>query len=179
MGSYSPIHDVFRRNNVKAVDYAKLQTEQAFGLLKLAADGMDDAQYNLDGPGTCNAAAKSHVHALAAFDFFVLNKAKGADMLWPQFGPKHGLPANSQEIWGFAGTISGIAINEFAEQIQKATIEYIASLSDADLDRQVDTQFFGMQSLAYLLQLAAMHATGHAGDVAAVKGMQGLKGLPF
>ncbi len=164
---------------MKAIDYVKLQTEQAFGLVKLAADGMDDAQYNLDGPGTSNAAAKSHVHALAAYDFFVINKAKGGDMLWPQFAAKHGLPANSQEIWGFASTIPGTAIKEFASEIQKATIDYISTLSDADLDRQVDTQFFGTQSLAYLLQLASMHATGHAGDIATVKGAQGLKGLPF
>jgi len=164
---------------MKATDYVKLQTEQAFGLLKTAADGMDDAQYNLDAPGTCNAAAKSHVHALTAFDFFVLNKAKGGDMLWPQFAATHGLPPNPTGIWGYTGTISGGAIKEFADQVQSATLGYIATLTDADLDDEVDTQFFGKQSRAYVLQLAAMHATGHAGDVAAVKGMQGLKGLPF
>ncbi len=164
---------------MKATDYVKLQTEQAFGLLKMAADGMDDAQYNLDAPGTCNAAAKSHVHALAGFDFFVLNKAKGDEMLWPKFGSTHGLPANPTEIWGFTGTISGAAINDFANQMEAATINYIATLSDADLDGEVDTQVFGKRSRAFVLQLAAMHAAGHAGDVAAVKGMQGLKGLPF
>ena len=164
---------------MKAIDYVKLQTEQAFGLLKMAADGMDDAQYNLDGPGTCNAAAKSHVHALTAFDFFVMNKAKGGSMLWPAFASQHGLPPNSMEIWGHGGVIAGAAIKEFAEQIQKATLDYIATLKDDDLDRPVDTQFFGTQPLAFLLQLASMHAAGHAGDVAAVKGTQGLKGLPF
>ena len=100
-------------------------------------------------------------------------------MLWPAFAAKHGLPPNPMEIWGHSATISGAAMKEYAEQIQKATLDYIATLNDADLDRQVDTQFFGMQSLAFLLQLAAMHATGHAGDVAAVKGMQGPQGLPF
>jgi hypothetical protein len=168
-----------RRNNVKAVDYVKLQAEQAFGLLKMAADGMDDAQYNLDAPGTCNSAAKSHVHALTSADFFIMNKAKGADMLWPAFATKNGLPPNPQEIWGFTGTIPAAALGEYAGEIQKAVVDYIGTLSDADLDRQVDTQFFGTQSLAFLLQLTSMHATGHAGDVAAVKGMQGLKGLPF
>ena len=164
---------------MKAIDYVKLQTEQAFGLLKMASDGMDDAQYNLDGPGTCNAAAKSHVHALTSFDFFVLNKAKGAEMIWPGFATKNGLPPNPMEIWGHSANISGAAMKDYAEQVEKATLDYIGTISDTDLDRQVDTQFFGMQNVAYLLQLAAMHATGHAGDVAAVKGSQGLKGLPF
>lgn len=164
---------------MKTTDYVKLQTEQAFGLLKMASDGMDDAQYNFDAPGTCNAAAKSHVHALTGFDFFVMDRAKGGEMLWPQFGPLHGLPANPTEIWGFTGSIPGAAVKDFADQVQKATLDYISTLTDADLDRPVDTQFFGTQSVAYVLQLAAMHAAGHAGDVAAVKGMQGLKGLPF
>jgi hypothetical protein len=30
-----------------------------------------------------------------------------------------------------------------------------------------------------VLQLLGMHTAGHAGDMATVKGMQGLKGLPF
>jgi hypothetical protein len=58
-------------------------------------------------------------------------------------------------------------------------VEYISSIGDDDLDREVETQFFGKKDVAYLLQLAAMHAAGHAGDIAAVKGAQGLKGLPF
>lgn len=164
---------------MKATDYVKLQTEQAFGLLKMATDGMDDAQYNLDAPGTSNAAAKSHVHALTAYDFFVLNKGKGGDQIWPQFSSKHGLPANPNDMWNYSGTISGAAVNDFSRDIKAAVMEYIATLSDEDLDREVDTQFFGKQSLAWVLQLASMHAAGHAGDVAAVKGMQGLKGLPF
>ena len=164
---------------MNATDYAKLQTEQAFGLLKMAADGMDDGQYNKDAPGTCNAAAKSHVHALTGFDFFVLNKARGGEMTWPGFAPKHGLPANPTQIWEYADTIPADAIKDYAGQLEKATLAYIATLSDDDLDAELDTEFFGKQSRAYLLQLAAMHAAGHAGDIAAVKGMQGLKGLPF
>ncbi len=48
-----------------------------------------------------------------------------------------------------------------------------------DLDREIETQFFGRKSAAWLLQLAGVHSVGHGGDIAAVKGMQGLKGLPF
>ena len=107
------------------------------------------------------------------------SEANAGQIMSAPFASKNGLPPNPQEIWGHGATISGAAMKDYAEQIQKVTLDYIATLSDADLDRQVDTQFFGMQSLAFLIQLASMHATGHAGDVAAVKGMQGLKGLPF
>ena len=159
--------------------YAKFQLEQAFNLLNGTAVGMTDDQYNHHPGGTCNPAAKNHVHSLTAVDFFVLNKAAGKEMLWPAFAAKHGLPANSQEIWGYTGAIPLAAITEFGTTVQKAALDYVGSLTDADLDRPVDTQFFGTQSLAFLIQLAAMHAVGHTGDIAAVKGFQGLKGLPF
>jgi hypothetical protein len=164
---------------MNGVSYAKMQVTQAFSLLKGTADGMTDEQYNFNPGGTCNPAAKNHVHSLTAVDFFVLNKAQGSKMLWPEFAPKHGLPANSTEIWAFDGIIPLAPIKEFGAEIQKATMEYVDTLTDADLDRTVETGVFGTQTVAFLIQLAAMHAVGHTGDIAAVKGLQGLKGLPF
>ncbi len=164
---------------MNGVSYAKMQLEQNFNLLNMAAAGVDDAQYNYAPQGTCNPISKTHVHALTGVDFFLLNKAKGDNMMWSEFAPKHGLPAAAQEIWGFQGNIPMAAVNEFGQKVQKGALDYVATLSDADLDRVVDTQFFGQQSVAFLIQLVAMHAVGHAGDISSVKGMQGLKGLPF
>ena len=164
---------------MNAVDYAKSQMEQIFGLLNMCAEGIDEAQYNFNPPGTCNSVAKSHVHAASGIDFFLIRMLKGGDMLWPGFGPAHGLPANPQEIWGYDGVIPLAAVKEFSAKAQKVALDYIATLGDADLDREVETQFFGKKSAGWVLQLLGMHTAGHAGDMATVKGMQGLKGLPF
>jgi hypothetical protein len=147
--------------------------------LNSCAAGMDDAQYNYSPGGTCNPAAKSHVHALSSIDFFINGLAKGGDLGWAKIAEQHGLPGNPLQIWQHEGTIPYAAMNEYGQNVQKSALEYVASLSDADLDREVETQFFGKKSVAWLLQLAGYHAVGHAGDIAAVKGMQGLKGLPF
>lgn len=165
---------------MNATSYAKLQIEQTFGLMNTAADGMDDTQYNWAPSGTCNSIAKSHVHALTSIDFFVNIVAKGgAPLLWADHGPKAGLPANPMEIWGFGGNVSFAAMKEYSQAVQKAALQYVESLSDADLDRVIDTRFFGQQSLGFVVQLIGLHSTGHTGDISAVKGMQGLKGLPF
>jgi hypothetical protein len=164
---------------MNATQYATSQLGQVFDLLNLCADGIDDAQYNHDPQGTCNSVAKSHVHALTAIDFFVLQMVKGGPMLWPDFATKIGLPVNAREIFGYAEAIPLAPMKEFAAQVQKAALEYVGGLSESDLDREIDTQFFGKQSAAYVLQLMAAHTAGHAGDMASVKGMQGLKGLPF
>lgn len=164
---------------MNAVTYARSQIESVFNLLNMCVDGMDEAQYNWQPPGTSNAAAKSHVHALTAIDFFVMRGAKGGEMMWPAFAATHGLPLKSPEIWAYEPAIPFAPLKEFGQRIEKAALEYVSTLADEDLDVVIDTQFFGKQSLAFLLQLITMHTAGHAGDIAAVKGIQGIKGLPF
>lgn len=164
---------------MNTAEYAKQQLEMAFGLVNSCAGGMDDAQYNYQPAGTANAPSKSHVHALTSLDFFLTGIAQGKPLAWGEFAANNGLPANPMEIWSFDGQVPLAAMNEYAQQVQKNALEYVGSLSDEEFDREVETNFFGKKSIAFLIHLAGMHAVGHAGDMAAVKGIQGLKGLPF
>lgn len=162
-----------------AVTYARKQLESTFGLFNMCADGMSDEQYNFNPGGTCNTAAKSHVHAMTSIDFFVNGMLRGAGLGWTAVANANGLPANPMEIWGFDGTIPLDAIKQYGAEVQRQALDYVASLKPEDLDRELDTRFFGKQTVAFVLQLAVNHSMGHGGDIAAVKGMQGLKGLPF
>lgn len=69
---------------------------------------------------------------------------------------------------------------EYAKAVYAATDAYIAGLSDADLERKVQTGFVGEQTVAFVMSsILAWHAAQHTGEIAALKGVQGLKGLPF
>ncbi|HEY8172385.1 MAG TPA: DinB family protein [Dehalococcoidia bacterium] len=164
---------------MNGVEYAKKQLAQAFSLVNQCTDGMTDEQFNFKPGGTANPPAKTLVHLAASMEFFVVHMIKGEQMSWPALAEQHGLPANSMQIWGYDGPIPQAPVKEFVQKTQQVVLDYVATLNDADLDREIETQFFGKQTIAFLLQLGAMHAVGHAGDIAAVKGMQGLKGLPF
>ncbi|TAK55503.1 MAG: DinB family protein [Dehalococcoidia bacterium] len=164
---------------MNATAYAKLQMEQAFSLMNGTAQGMSDEQYNFRPEGTCNPIAKNHVHALTAIDFFLNFLAQGKSPLWQPVAAATGLPQNSLEIWKFDGKVPLDAIATYGKQVQQSALDYVATLSDADLDREIDTKFIGTQNVAFLLQLSGMHTVGHTGDMAALKGLQGLKGLPF
>jgi hypothetical protein len=165
---------------MNGVTYAKTQLEGAFGLLGACAGGMDDAQYNWKPAGTANVAAKSHVHALTSSDFFINGIARsGADLVWASFAPANGLPANPMQIWTYEQPIPFAPMQDYAKQVQQSVLDYVATLSDDDLDRELETNFFGKKPISFLLQLAVNHSVGHGGDIAAVKGIQGLKGLPF
>jgi hypothetical protein len=164
---------------VNATAYAKLQLEQAFSLMSATAQGMTEEQYNFKPEGTCNPIAKNHVHALTAVDFFLNFLAQGKAPLWQPVAAATGLPQNSIEIWKYEGKVPLDAIVSYGEQVQTSVFDYLATLSDGDLDRELDTRVFGTQNVGFLLQLSGMHTVGHTGDMAALKGLQGLKGLPF
>ena len=72
------------------------------------------------------------------------------------------------------------SFREYAKAVYAATAAHVRGLSDAALDRTVDTGFVGEQTVAFILSnIAAWHVAEHGGEIAALKGVQGLKGLPF
>jgi hypothetical protein len=153
--------------------------ERTFGLFNQITDGMTPEQYNWIPEGTANPIARTHIHAMTSVDFFINGTLASTDLRWKAFAAEQGLPANPMEIWAFGGTVSLDAVKGYSKTVQQAAVEYVASLTDADLDREVETAFFGKQTAAFMIGLAGIHAMGHGGDMAAVKGIQGLKGLPF
>ncbi len=71
------------------------------------------------------------------------------------------------------------SFHEYAKSVYAATEAYVSGLADADLDRKIDTGFAGEQTIAWMVGLLINHVDTHTGEIAALKGVQGLKGLPF
>ena len=72
------------------------------------------------------------------------------------------------------------SFREYAKAVYAATDAYVAGLPDAALARKIDTGFIGEQTVAFILSnIVAWHVAEHGGEIAALKGVQGLKGLPF
>jgi hypothetical protein len=164
---------------VNAVDYAKSSLESSLGLVNIVMQGITEDQYNWKPEGNLNTVALSHVHICSSVDFFINGIVRGGKPGWSAFAEKQGLPANPREIFKHGAPVPLSAMQEYEKDTTKAVLDFVGTLKDDDLDRKIDTQFFGTQSVAWLLQLTGSHSAGHAGDMASVKGMQGLKGLPF
>ena len=164
---------------MKTAEYARMSLQESVNLLDSIVADLNDDQYNLDPQGTANSAAKNHVHIVSSIDFFLNGIVGGGAPQWSTFAPASGLPGNPLEIWGHGGRISREATLAYSKDVTAAALDVVSKLSDGDFDREIDTRFFGMKPIAYVVQLAALHTNGHAGDIAAVKGIQGLKGLPF
>jgi DinB family protein len=89
-------------------------------------------------------------------------------------------PGGFSPEWARGVKLNLAPFREYAKAVYAATDAYIAGLSDADLERKVDTGFVGEQTVAFVMSsVLAWHAAQHTGEIAALKGVQGLKGLPF
>ena len=82
--------------------------------------------------------------------------------------------------WARAVKMNLPLFREYAKAVYAATDAYIAGLSDADLARKVQTNILGEQTVAFVIaNIIGWHVAEHGGEIAALKGVQGLKGLPF
>ncbi len=68
----------------------------------------------------------------------------------------------------------------FAQEVYKATDDYLTTLKEEDLEREIDTPGMGKHTLAWLItNIVILHNANLTGEISAAKGVQGLKGYPF
>ena len=71
------------------------------------------------------------------------------------------------------------ALQAYSQAVAGAIQSWLASLVPDDLERTVNTPI-GELTLARLLEVfVTWHITAHCGEIAALKGCQGVKGYPF
>lgn len=72
-------------------------------------------------------------------------------------------------------------LRQYAQAIYANALAFVDALTEADLERKIDLSFigFGEQTLSWCLSaLVAGHLRDLGGEIATVKGLQGLKGYP-
>ncbi len=83
------------------------------------------------------------------------------------------------EDWAAGVHMSLDSFQAYAKAVFAQTDAYLAGLSDADLVRKGQGPG-GETTLGwFVVNILATHVPQHLGEIAALKGVQGLKGLPF
>ena len=129
--------------------------------------------------------ASIYAHAVFAEDGIVNGVFVGKPLLYQEggweakTGVKHpGGPMQSED-WASSVNMDLGKFQEYAKAVFAQTESYTANLSDADLERKVQGPI-GETTLGwFLVNILATHFPQHVGEIAALKGVQGLKGLPF
>ena len=140
---------------------------------------------NLPG-ATITSVGSVYAHVVFSEDEILHGMLQGKPALYraenwaSRTGIKPPSTADFKEEWARTVKMNLPAFREYAKAVYGATDAYIAALSDADLERKVQTGFIGEQTVAFVMSnILGWHVAEHNGEIAALKGVQGLKGLPF
>jgi hypothetical protein len=167
-----------------AISLLRAQYSQSFGWLEGTMDGVTDEVANFNPPGAPMPIAGLAAHIVTAVDFFVLHFAKGgAPLLLSSHADSSGVseppPQGAWEEWGNRVQVDLPVFHEYAKAVFGAVDEYLATLSDGDLGNEIDMGPFGTQTLEWVFNIMILNTYSHTGEIACIKGMQGLKGYPM
>jgi ferredoxin len=131
-------------------------------------------------PGsTINSIGAIYAHTIFSEDGILNALIRGGTPVYFAGGwaPKVGSTCRSMEPdWTVTLDIS--LCRQYAAAVYEATDEYLATVSDAELDRIVDPGFAPpMPVRSFVANLLAWHVATHQGEISALKGVQGFNGL--
>lgn len=178
------------KNTSLAVSYIQSDLVNAHTYLGQTMDGVTDEVAHYSQTGKANPIAGTYAHLIFSEDFFVhffLKKTKPLfETTWKD---KTGISELQPTDWVEAypkwlKTVKIIIPNvyEYAKAVFTETEDYVKTLQDADLEKQIDMSMFGM-GMRTQGDMIHMMILGHIwsimGEISVLKGIQGLKGYPF
>jgi hypothetical protein len=137
-----------------------------------------------DPKGKANNIASLYAHTIHGEDMVIQGMLQGKPQLWERDGwdkklniPFNGMMTEANRLM----RVDLAAMKPYAEAVAKATNAYLASLKPADLDRKITVgPPLGDQTVGWVIQMfVASNFYMHAGEISALKGIQGHKGYPF
>ena len=164
--------------------FLQKQIEIQRALADAVIGGVTEEQANAASPGTCNTIATILLHVAGTDDAFLHVRAQAKPLLWESgnWAARVGfpMPPGRAGFWAEANaaTLPLAPILEYQAAMRAALDAYVAAATDDDLARTMPSPF-GEQPLYGILGLMVVHSSSHFGEIAALKGAQGLKGLPF
>jgi uncharacterized damage-inducible protein DinB len=172
---------------VDAVTLLKDQVKQAHEICQGTVADLTAEQAHWKPGGTANSCAPLLVHIASAEDMF-LNMFTGRQPL--AMGPYAGKTGASEPHpagrdygeWAGRVTVDMPQFSEYVKAVFKNTEDYVAGLSDADLDKEIDLSAAGIGKMslgAFITMTCVIHPSNHTGEISVMKGMQGGKGYPF
>jgi len=142
------------------------------------------AQFNWPPPGTASPISAVFIHLLNSEDFFFQNVIQAKPKLWETGGwaEKTGVK-NFPDYGGDWDefkrmTLALEPVLAYQCTLYASTDSYLDKLSPDELDRKVKFAG-GLHSVAAMIIHTTSHTVCHAGEIAVLKGIQGVKGLPY
>jgi hypothetical protein len=143
--------------------------------------GVTTEQLHWHPPGSANPIGAVYVHVVMDEDVLVQSEVRGEPTLASgEWAGRMGLsePPAGGAGWGAWARSVEVDFDVFAGYVRavyKATDSWAGSLDDAELERRVAFGE-GWSAVSHVLWRVISHNHGHAGEIAVLKGLQGVRG---
>lgn len=176
--------------NSLATEILVNQLKSAHEVLEQTMDGVTNEIAHFMPPGTANPIAGTYAHCVFTEDLFVHTfLTKTQPLMETTFKDNTGASEVQPTDWHVAYPKWLKEVNldikqfrTYARAVYSETERYVSSLTDADLEKDIDMSSFGMgkrKTYDFIANLVSGHVYPIFGEIAVLKGIQGLKGYPF
>ncbi|HEX5416365.1 MAG TPA: DinB family protein [Chloroflexota bacterium] len=167
-------------------EFLRGQYQQAHGWLEGTMERVTDEVAQKQPGGVATAIGAQYGHIAVSEDYMINGLLRGeAPVMATTRAGQTGLSAlpPGGENWGdWAREVQAevTTLRSYAQDVYAATDSYLASLADSELARPIDLSFIGlgMQNVGFVLTMMLANVNNHCGEIACLKGLQGLKGYP-
>ena len=126
-------------------------------------------------------------HAVVTEDRIIQGMLRGATPLAAgDWAERTGLsdvppPGSDWGEWARQVQVDLPRLRAYAQAVYAATDAWLATLSMADLQREMDFSALGVgrQPMSFLVNVTLLNAVAHCGEISCLKGLQGEKGYPM
>lgn len=174
-------------STMNSVQLLKEQMKSAHDALEatMADVSTDTAHFREMGKALPIAAA--YAHAIIAEDMVLSNIITQKETIFKdasEAGVSEPMPDfahwDDHAMWTQNVKVDLSKMKEFGKKVFAVTDEYLSTLTDEDLDKEIERPVIGKHNLAFFItNFLLLHAANLTGEISAAKGMQGLKGYPF
>lgn len=146
-------------------------------------DGLTEEIAHWEPGGTTNNIAQLMAHLTMGQDRAVNVAIKGEQSVFDLggWGAKTGIPAERGGIWAKGWRLNLDAFREYRSEVNASVRAFLEMAQPSDFEGEVQWGPPGvMRSRLWVLRTpATSHLRFHYGEISTIKGLQGLKGLPF
>ncbi|MEZ4867769.1 MAG: DinB family protein [Caldilineaceae bacterium] len=170
-------------NEQSAINLLRAQFTQCFEWLEGTMAGVTMEVANYKPAGNVSPIAGQLAHTITSLDGLVVGAVAGkAPVMASSFAGKTGMseappPGFAWGEWGQRVQLDLPAFHEYSKAVFTAVHECLDTLSDGDLTRELDLPF-GKQTVSWVFNIMLLNTLSHTGEIACLKGLQGLKGYP-
>jgi len=169
---------------MQTLEFIRSSVVAVNGMVDTAMQDLTDEVVNWQPGGTANTIAQLLAHLVSGQDLLVNDKllvGGGTPLHDSGWAAKTGIPLERPLIWQReVWRLNLPAFDEFRREVAASALRLVDSMTEAELDREASWIRGPERPVAMLWQTIFInHGLGHCGEISAIKGMQGLKGLPI